>query len=297
MSNIWAIIVTYNGSEWIEKCLCSLEESTQDINILVIDNNSSDGTGDIVMKHPLVHYKKMSNNWGFGKANNIGIDYVLKQEAEYVLLLNQDAWIEKDMVKKLVELHRSNKDYGILSPLHLNGKGTALDFGFSQYTDCGNTIDKIERQEVLYPVDFINAAIWLLPTEIFHIVGGFDPVYPHYGEDSDFVNRLHYHRYKVGYSPSCIGFHDRVRKIESEERRIASEYLYFLSVVKDINLPFVKSVIKMLFNSTYNGIRNSRPFPYLKIQYRILKQLKTIYRTREYVKKRGAAFLKYNKDV
>jgi len=73
-------------------------------------------------------------NLGFGRANNIGIDYAQEHAFDYVFLLNQDARIEPDMLRRLVTAAEANREYGILSPVHLNGRGDATDFGFSEYT-------------------------------------------------------------------------------------------------------------------------------------------------------------------
>ena len=76
---------------------------------------------------------QQTNNLGFGKANNIGIKKALDLGVDYVFLLNQDAYLVGDTIKDLIMIHQSNLDYGILSPIHLNGKGNKLDRNFSYY--------------------------------------------------------------------------------------------------------------------------------------------------------------------
>ena len=63
---------------------------------------------------------------GFGEANNIGIKSSIKQGADYVFLLNQDAWIEKDTIKILLSVITKNENIGIASPIHLNGSGNCI---------------------------------------------------------------------------------------------------------------------------------------------------------------------------
>lgn len=90
------VIVTYNGTEWIEECLHSLRNSTLECTIIVVDNNSSDHTLDIIRdQFPAIKTIPQDTNLGFGRANNIGISYALKQRTEYVFLLNQDTKVEK----------------------------------------------------------------------------------------------------------------------------------------------------------------------------------------------------------
>src|SRR5690606_23565222 len=107
------IIVTYNGMPWIQKCLASCK----DHQIVVVDNNSTDGTVAFINENfAKVQLMPQKENLGFGQANNIGIAYALEQGAVYVFLLNQDAYLQADCIEKLIQVHSHNKYYGILSP-------------------------------------------------------------------------------------------------------------------------------------------------------------------------------------
>ena len=100
MSKTFVIIVTYNGSKWIETCLKSIETSNEPLKVIVVDNNSKDNTLNIIRsKFPdtiLIDNKK---NFGFGKSNNLGIKKALELGGEYFFLLNQDAFIESILLK------------------------------------------------------------------------------------------------------------------------------------------------------------------------------------------------------
>ena len=76
---------------------------------------------------------EQNKNIGFGKANNIGISLAMKKGADYVFLLNQDAWVEDKTLEKLINIHRKQPKFGIVSPMHLNGKGDELDYNFSKF--------------------------------------------------------------------------------------------------------------------------------------------------------------------
>jgi N-acetylglucosaminyl-diphospho-decaprenol L-rhamnosyltransferase len=93
------IIVTYNGAGWIEKCLNSLRNSSLNTDVIVIDNASTDETVSLIENlYPEVELVKRANNLGFGQANNIGLRMALDQNADFVFLLNQDAWIDQDTI-------------------------------------------------------------------------------------------------------------------------------------------------------------------------------------------------------
>ena len=132
-----------------------------------------------------------------------------------VAMLNQDAYLQEGCLDKLLSVQRKNPDYGVLSPIHLNGKGDKLDENFSNYMVYKNNphfysdfILKNPLQQV-YQVPFVNAAGWLLSKEVLETVGGFDPLFFHYGEDDNFCQRVRYHGYKVGVVPTAFLHHDR----------------------------------------------------------------------------------------
>jgi GT2 family glycosyltransferase len=210
---IYVIIVTYNGEKWISKCLESVENNNIPVNIIVIDNNSTDSTIQIIKtKFPNVELIKSKINLGFGKGNNIGLKKALKENADYVFLLNQDAWIEINTIEKLVNTQQKNQDYGILSPFHLDYKGNEIEYYFSTIMSpehCPNLINDIYfgKKKELYEIDFIHAAAWLISKKCLETVGGFDPIFPHYSEDNDYINRAEYFKFKVGIVPESIVFH------------------------------------------------------------------------------------------
>src|SRR5215217_5094826 len=132
MPSIFTIIVTYNGAKWITKCLKSLLDSTVPLKIIVIDNGSKDDTREKIRNgFPEVDLIESVFNMGVCKANNTGIKKAYDLGATHFFLLNQDVWVEPDTIEKLVVQQQKNPEYGVLSPLHLNGEGNALDFNFS----------------------------------------------------------------------------------------------------------------------------------------------------------------------
>lgn len=202
---------------WLKECL----DSCGDFPIVVVDNNSTDGTIEYIeTNYPQITLFQQNKNLGFGQANNIGISYALNQGANYVFLLNQDAYLKVGCIEKLITTHKQHPDFGILSPIHLNGKGNRLDKNFSNYMGYINNPDffsdfvlKKPLQEV-YEVPFVNAAGWLLSREILETVGGFDPIFFHYGEDVNYCQRAIYHKSKIGVVPNAFIRHDReTRKV------------------------------------------------------------------------------------
>ncbi|WPO79501.1 glycosyltransferase family 2 protein [Flavobacterium sp. KACC 22761] len=210
------VIATYNPLKWIEKCLDSLIQSTISVEILIIDNNSTDGFQEILKsKYPQIMFVQSSSNLGFGAANNIGIRKAYNNDADFVFLLNQDAWVQPDTIEKLISAQQKQPEYGIISPMHLNGKGDELDYNFSNYIipyQCKKLYSDIYLNKIqpnVYQVSFVNAAGWLLSRKCIELVGGFNPSFFHYGEDDNYVERVHFHGMKVGILAITELFHDR----------------------------------------------------------------------------------------
>ena len=129
-------------------------------------------------------------------------------------LLNQDAWIHKDTLQKLVET-QDDAQLGIVSPIHLNGQGIKIDQMFFEYTVCREHNNPFVSGLVLgtlsnyYEVAYVNAAAWLISRRVIEKVGGFDPLFFHYGEDSNYLQRLLFHKEKLAFVPNCYIHHDR----------------------------------------------------------------------------------------
>ncbi len=210
---IFTVIVVFNGRNWIERCLDSLKKSSLPVTPVVIDNGSTDGSSDFITAHfsgiVLLRHK---TNLGFGAANNLGLNYALEQKADYVLLLNQDAWIAEDMLQKMIAAFHNHPNYGLLSPFHLNYDGTATERYFEEwvlkhYTQGYEAYTRRREQPEVLPCTFVHAACWLIPLSTIQTVGGFDPVFFHYGEDNDFIQRLQSRGLVAGIVPSATVYH------------------------------------------------------------------------------------------
>ena len=218
MKKIFAIIITYNASKWIDKCFSSLRNSEYPVEILVVDNNSTDNTPELIKaKFPEVKLIEKSLNLGFAMANNLGIKYALDHNTDYVFLLNQDAWIEQNTLKTLIETFHAYPNTGLVSPIHLNGTYSGLDYGFANYMSWEFVSDTfVGKKKPLYSVNFVNAAAWLISADCIRQVGGFDTsLFTHYGEDNNFCQRVKFHRFDIVVNTHCSVCHDREQRSEN----------------------------------------------------------------------------------
>lgn len=278
---VLVIIVSYNFEPWIERCLGSLRLSQYPVDSIVIDNGSKDRTIQRIQKdYPEIRLLPQKENLGFGRANNIGMQIALAEGYDFVFLLNQDAWVAPNTIGKLVELSQSYPQYGILSPVHLTGKGDKPDPGFGHYAQI-KQLDQLSNKDIL-PIPFANAAFWMIPVSILKKIGGFCPLFYHYGEDKDFVNRLTYHHYQVGYSPHIFGNHDREYRPMTHQGFLRTEHVYHLSEYANIQHNWLKAFgygvvapMKKCLIALFRG-KLSLSKDYLHMTFQLLRQSKEV---------------------
>jgi GT2 family glycosyltransferase len=260
MNKVSVIIVTYNGMQWIQECIDSLLLSTLKVSIIIVDNCSSDHTVSFINEHykDEVCLLEMKENLGFGRGNNVGLKQALKEDSDYVFLLNQDAFVENNTIEKLVELANANPEYGIISPIHTNGDGTMLEKSFLYY--ISNTFGSSfisdfvlnKQKKPIYNLPMVNAAAWLLPKSTIESVGGFDPLFFLYGEDDNYCQRVIYNKLKIGIASNAYIRHDSENN-NSKEVAVGSEKYYnlFLNRIKvtygNINYDKYKNIGKLRF--------------------------------------------------
>ncbi|MBQ0057391.1 MAG: glycosyltransferase family 2 protein [Bacteroidales bacterium] len=271
MNRILTIIVTYNGMQWLDKCLTMLRQSTEPTDVIVIDNCSTDGTREFVPSHyPEVIWRPQSANLGFGQGNNLGLRYALDNGYDYVLLLNQDAYLQTDALSHLV----ANCDgESLYSPIHMNGDGTLVDHNFRQYTllPARNTMidDLVNGQPAsVYEVGEVCAACWFMPIALIRKVGGFNPLFLQYGEDNNYYQRLVYHGVRTYVVPAARMWH--CRKVHGSEqafnRRLVERQMLIL-----VSNPNPRSVGGLMAGLVRLLIRfRSHPVAYVRSLFRML---------------------------
>lgn len=289
--DVFVIIVTYNGAEWISKCLHSLQVSSIDLKIIVVDNQSQDETASIIDESfPNVDLIISDSNIGFGQANNIGIKKALRAGADYIFLLNQDAWIHDDLFKTLIDIHKKNPEYGILAPLQVNKDRTKIDNKFLYYMyTTENILSDIcfRREREVYSTEFVNAAAWMLTRDCLKKVGLFDPFFFHYSEDRNFCHRAIYHGFKVGICPKLCVIHDRENRISTSDREEIRKIVFREEVANLLDIR------KVDFKKGYKIKRSQKIKLLIKS---ILKfdfgELKQAYQEFRYLRKKRPSMLK-----
>lgn len=291
------VIVTYNAMKWAERCFDSLRKSTLRPDVFVVDNGSTDGTQCYIQEHyPEVIFRQSEKNLGFGKANNIGLQYALDNEFDFIYLLNQDAWVMNDTFEKLTAISKRNTSFGILSPFqmnadlkHIDGNFVANVLSWKSNPSIVNDMYNQDYKEV-YEVQEVMAAHWFMTRDCVTRIGGFSPSFPHYSEDFNYIDRLRFAGLKVGVVPSLRVVHDRGGRENSIEKQL---YMMYTGYIRTLSNPMDK-VGKSLLIVLYVALKGSIEFKSARPLMNFLKVLfniRHILTNRRISKNIGTAFL------
>lgn len=296
---ILVIIVTYNAMQWAEKCFNSLRNSTIVPDIFVVDNGSSDNTQTYITQNfPEVIFHQSKENLGFGKANNIGLQYAIDNGYDYVYLLNQDAWILPNTLGELVKISKEYPKYGILSPFQMNADLYHIDSNLmgiiGSVKSNPDILNDIYNQKIspIYQVPVVMAAHWLITRECLLKVGGFSPSFPHYAEDDNYADRVHYYRFKVGIIPALKVVHDRGERIITKSKWGYITYTGSIRWLSNPNISNKKAFAQILYTNIKVVFKHKTLAPLSYLFKLLIHTRKIIKNKRESITK-DCAFLEY----
>lgn len=301
LKNTHFVIVTYNGERFIKACIQAIQNESPTSPVHVIDNGSNDHTLHILSTLG-VSVLETGKNLGFGRANNIGISTALKQGAKHVFLINQDAYIQAGSLKRFFSLPESQTT-NLHAFIQLNGEGSKLDQKFkSNYLldhHCPNFLDDtfFNRVQSSYEVQFINAASWILPRKLLMQLGGFNPSFFHYGEDDNYVARLHHHGFKLMLYPECIVHHDRGDRPKSKyfDDKPKKERLFLQRISHPSNRESSHEILKKTkrnyWKKRLRGSKKSNIIERIQLDFLMTNSIQDIVRNRNLTKTKGPHFL------
>lgn len=234
------IIVNYNVKYFLEQCLHSVLKACREVDaeILVVDNNSVDGSVQMIRKKfPEVHLIENKENKGFSQANNQAIR---KSLGEYILLLNPDTLVEDDTLTKIVQYMDQHPEAGGLGVKMLDGKGKFLPeskrglptpsvaffkiFGFSRLFPKSHIFGKYHLgyldKDQIHEIDILAGAFMLLKKKVLDKIGLLDEEFFMYGEDIDLSYRITQAGYKNIYFPDARIIHYKGESTKKKQHEL-----------------------------------------------------------------------------
>lgn len=218
------VIVSYNTRALLDPCLAALATACEGLgrcDTILVDNASRDGSAEHVEQHhPDVRLIRSGGNIGFGRANNLALPFF---EAPYMLLLNTDAFVAEDSVKKALRFMESHADCGIVgvrltgrdgevqpscryfpTPLNvfLGRTGLAHRFPRVRLIDGPDWAPADEKE-----CDWVPGCFYLIRKEVIDQVGLFDPRYFLYYEEVDHCLATQRAGWKIMFTPDTSVVH------------------------------------------------------------------------------------------
>lgn len=249
------ITVNFNGRAHLDVLLRSAlaqEYPAGRLEIIVVDNGSSDGSVDFVRaEYPTVRVLANETNVGFARANNQGAEAA---GGRYLALLNNDMRLEPNWVARMVaRLEEAPPDVVCAGSLILNWDGSLVDFGGGTLAFNGigfqthaQTPPEAVRDTYSEEILFACGGALMVDRDVYLEVGGFDADYFAYLEDVDFGWRLWVLGYRVVFCPDAVVFHRHnatSNQFDAYRKAVLIERNALYSVIKNYDQASLSTVL------------------------------------------------------
>jgi GT2 family glycosyltransferase len=222
------IIVSWNTKDITDKCLSRMKRAVEyaedlaDIEVIVVENDSEDGTPEMIAKkHPWVKLRPSGADLGYGKGNNFGFKKA-NPKNEYILLLNNDAYVEQETLVKSLEYFEKNVNCDVLGcKLHFEDGRFQPSAGFLPTPSTvwswiwgleivpliGKLFSPFHPKDPTFfekdrEVGWVMGAFLFMKREVFAKSKGFDENFFLYGEEVEWCRRAKEAGYQIWYTPS-----------------------------------------------------------------------------------------------
>ena len=230
MKTVGIVLINFNSWEETKECLESLSHvvsDTAEVKIVLVDNASKESikyqVSSIKKKHKItVSLIENTENLGFAGGNNTGIRELLKEQVDYIMLLNNDTLVDKNFMDPLIELFETEPNAGISSPKIYFAPGYEFHKDRYKESEKGNVIwyaggsidwdnvyashrgvDEVDigRYNSAKKTPFISGCCMIIKREVIEKIGVLDGRYFMYLEDVDFCMRAKQAGFGLWYVP------------------------------------------------------------------------------------------------
>ena len=236
-SKVAVIVVNWKKYDITSSCIESILNSTNsNFKIILVDNESDNKKVKNFKYRDEIKIIQNKKNEGFSKANNIGIDYALKNNYDYTILINNDTIVEKNLIEVLLKTAQA-KNFSVVQPLILkyNGKeiwnaGGRINYFFGNFITRKKVGNSLNSSHEL--TEWLTGCCCLFKTKIFKEIGKLDESFFAYYEDVDFSLRLKKHGYKIGFTSKTHIYHyESFSSISNNSKGgKLSPYIHYLNI-------------------------------------------------------------------
>lgn len=251
---VYILVLNYCSLRDTLACVETIREiEYPNFRLLVIDNNSPDGSGEeLASKINAIELLRLPENIGYAGGNNAGFKIALNNSAEYVFVVNPDVRLPSDSLSRYIELLESDFTIGALNPIQLSSE-SLIDDSFARAVLA--TSQPYHLKGTRESITLFGAAL-MLPSRTLRTVGGFDPLFFAYGEEEDLCRRIRNRGLKLVVTPEAPVTHHRTKEKETVSNfvlflRLKGTYLYnlkaphlgFRYALKHFFIDFFKDVL------------------------------------------------------
>ena len=235
------IIVNYNAKERLLRCLESVQSfSGLDYEVIVVDNNSSDGIADVIETElPNVRLIRSKTNLGFGAGNNLATS---EANGQHFVFLNPDTLVEQGWLEALLAPFETDPRIGLVTskilleqePERINTCGNSVHFtGLTLCRGLGQPREAFDKRQ---DVDAVSGAAFAIRSELFEMLQGFDEDTFLYMEDTDLSWRARLAGWRSVFAPDSVVLHHYSLRI-TPQKIFYQERNRYLMLLKTLRWP------------------------------------------------------------
>lgn len=204
-----AVICTYNRAKYLDRCIESLKnQNYTNFEIIVVNGPSTDETDFVLKKYPEIKLIRQTKLNGLSFARNLGIE---ASKGDIVAFIDDDAVADTNWIQFLVEGYK-DESVGGVGGLVYGPQKTHLQFDRGIINKCGaptpiRNEDSIIKKDEFYIIMGTNSSF---QKNILKEVGGFDPYFRYYHDESDLCVRIAKKGYRIVYKRDAFVIHDMV---------------------------------------------------------------------------------------
>lgn len=214
---VYVLSLNWNGELYLQDfCETILAMDYPNFRVALVDNASSDGSIKFLQEHfPDIEIIRNTTNLGYAAGYNVGIMHALDAGAEYFFILNNDTVIPRDTLTNLIHVALSDARIGFVTgkvyfsqnPRQLQTVGKKDSFWRPTIINVGqNQIDD-GQFESQHDYDYLDDVFWLVRRDVITNLGGYDPEFFLYWEETDWCARAKGSGFRLVYTPTAHIFH------------------------------------------------------------------------------------------
>jgi GT2 family glycosyltransferase len=285
MQKVVVITINYKQNDYTLKCIDSLLTSNYPFFEIILIDNGATNENHIHLKSlspedSRIHLHYLEKNKGYVGGVNYGLKEAEKLEADYILIMNNDTYVDENSISELVKTCQVYHDKAIVTGkvFEYDNKQKIQTLGFKftnkntlKFSSIGNNeIDDKKLYENIEERDLIDDQFWLFPFKLYKEIGGYSEYFFWAYEQADFALRARYVGYKLIFTPKAYLWHRLHGALKSTEYNAAYCYwdtqselifkfihtrpIYFIFIYFGFCIRIIRTFIKsIIFYITQKG--------------------------------------------